>query len=74
MLYQSLVPSPGFQPGAGSIDRAYHLLKMTRAGELVFEFRDVPRLLAVDPETDSLYFVTPGAEAPNRWSVARMLH
>lgn len=74
VLYQSLVPSPGFQPGAGSIDRAYHLLKMTRAGELVFEFRDVPRLLAIDPETDSLYFVTPGAETPNRWSVARMLH
>ena len=73
VLYQSLEPGPAFQPG-GSLDRAYHLLKMTRTGDLVFEFRDVPRLLAVDPETDSLYFVTPGAEAPNRWSVARMLH
>jgi hypothetical protein len=51
----------------------WRLLRMTRDGRRLFESRDTPRLLAADPASGSLYFVTPGSETPNRWSRARFV-
>lgn len=50
----------------------WRLLGMRRGGERRFEVRDGPRLLALSPGEDRLYFVEPGAEAPNRWAAARL--
>jgi hypothetical protein len=50
-------------------DRSFGLLRMTRRGGGDWEVAGSPRLLAVRPE-GLLVFVKPGAEAPNRWSLA----
>jgi len=63
--YQSVIPDK-------ALNRTWHLLRMTRTGEPIFEVRDVPRLFAVGAQGDSLYFTNPKAEAPNQWSVARL--
>ena len=57
---------------ARASERRWHLLRMTPSGERVTEIRDVPRLLEVDPASGELYFISPQAEAPNRWSLARL--
>jgi hypothetical protein len=69
-----LVPYESLDAGKGlmRVERKWHLLKMTRSGELVFELLDAPRLLQVDPRRDALYLVDPAAEAPNQWLVARL--
>lgn len=64
-----LVPYQSIVPG-GAYTRDWHLARMTRAGDRVFELRNVPRLLTVD-ENDGLYFIAPGAEEPSRWTFAR---
>lgn len=51
-------------------ERRWHLLRLRRDGTWDLEIRD-PRLLAVDRDSEELYFVAPGAEAPNRWITAR---
>ncbi|HEX8391923.1 MAG TPA: hypothetical protein VF665_06125 [Longimicrobium sp.] len=63
--YQSIVPD-------GAYTREWHLLRLGRTGEGRLEMRSVPRLLAVNPRTDHLYFVAPGAEAENEWVLARL--
>jgi hypothetical protein len=63
--YQSLAGTPG-------TERRHHLVHMTREGRRLSEARDTPRLLQVDPSSGLLYFVHPEADAPNRWSVARL--
>ena len=55
-----------------NLTRRHHLVGMSRGGRLLFEIRDMPDLLGVDPRTDSLYFVHPEAEAPNRWLVTHL--
>jgi hypothetical protein len=57
---------------ARASERQWHLLHMTRSGVRVKEIPNVPRLLDVDGRSGDLYFLTPGAEAPNRWSLARL--
>lgn len=63
VAYQSIVPG-------GAYTRDWHLTRMTASGTRVFELRDVPRLLAVDPLQGGLYLVKPGAEVPNEWTLA----
>lgn len=46
----------------------WRLLKMKRNGDLVFDVRDAPRLLASSDTI--LYFVKPGSLTPNLWSSA----
>lgn len=65
-----LVPFQNVSPER-ALERRWHLLRTTRTGERVWEVRDVPRLIDVAGE-DGLYFVRPGAEAPNQWAVARL--
>jgi hypothetical protein len=48
----------------------FNLLRLTRAGERVFEFRDAPRFLTV--AGDFAYFLDPDQETPNHWVVARL--
>ena len=48
----------------------FNLLRLTRAGERVFEFRDAPRFLTV--AGDLAYFLDPQQEMPNHWVVARL--
>ncbi len=50
----------------------WSLLGMTSDGEGLFEIRNTPRLLAVDPAGGELVFVRPGSETPNRWQLARI--
>lgn len=57
---------------ARASERQWHLLRMTPSGERVTEIRNVPRLLEVDPASGDLLFISPQAEAPNRWSLARL--
>lgn len=66
-----LVPYQSVKP-EGALERAWHLLRMTPAGERIFDVRNVPRLLEVNSADGSLYFVHPAADAPNRWSHARL--
>lgn len=46
-------------------DVRHRLLGMTIGGELLFDLTDTPRLLTA--AGDTLYFVSPGSETPNRW-------
>jgi hypothetical protein len=48
----------------------WRLLRMDRQGNALFELQDSPRLLAASASDARLYFVTPGSEVTNRWSVA----
>jgi hypothetical protein len=50
----------------------WRLLRTTRDGRRVFELQDTPRLLAADDAGATLVFVSPGAETPARWSLARL--
>ncbi|HEU0014137.1 MAG TPA: hypothetical protein VFQ45_10660 [Longimicrobium sp.] len=63
--YQSMVAEQG-------LTRRWHLLGMRRGGPALFELRDVPRLMAVDDVRGALYFMTPGSETPNQWTVATL--
>jgi len=53
-----------------ALTRRWHLLAMERGGRALFELRDVPRLMAVDD--GALWFMSPGSEAPNQWTVATL--
>jgi hypothetical protein len=53
------------------VDRNWHLHRMSRGGRRVAEVHDTPHLLAVDAATSLLWFVRPGADAPNEWTAAR---
>lgn len=48
----------------------WRLLRVDRQGNARFELRDSPRLLAASASDARLYFVTPGSEVTNRWSIA----
>lgn len=52
-------------------ERRWRLLHLRRDGTWDLEIGDTPRVLAVDRDGEELYFVAPGAEAPNRWFAAR---
>lgn len=45
----------------------WRLLLMQANGSVVFEVIDTPRLLNVDDETNTLYFIDPRSEVPNTW-------
>lgn len=55
------------------VEPSWRLLRMTRRGELRFELKDSPQLLAVAPSGRELYFVRPGAETAASWIAARPL-
>ncbi|MCA1791507.1 MAG: hypothetical protein LC667_17160 [Thioalkalivibrio sp.] len=57
-----------------ALERTRHLLHITRDGELLFEIRNGPRLLAVDQRSQLAFFVDPSAEVPNRWVAGRIRH
>ena len=67
VTYMSLEPGQSLE----RLERRWHLLRWRRDGAWDLEIRDTPRLLAVDRDGEELYFVAPGAEAPNRWMTAR---
>jgi hypothetical protein len=52
----------------------WRLLRVDRQGNARFELQDSPRLLAASASDTRLYFVTPGSEVPNRWSVATAIN
>ena len=56
------------QPRGG--DNEWSLLRATLDGRRHFDLRNTPELLAVDG--DSLFFVHPECQAPNKWAVARL--
>lgn len=62
VVYQSLHPEAGFA-------RDYHLVRVRRDGRRSVEVFRAPRLLAVHPKGDTLYFQAIEAEVPNQWSV-----
>ncbi|HVG45854.1 MAG TPA: hypothetical protein VM890_14030 [Longimicrobium sp.] len=51
-------------------EREWGLVAMTRDGRRTFDLARTPRLLAV--RGDTLYFVDPRGEVPNRWRIARI--
>lgn len=55
-----------------ALTRAHHLFAMDAAGKRLFEVQDVPRLLAVVPQSQRLLFISPDAEAPNQWTFAEL--
>jgi hypothetical protein len=65
IAYQSIVPG-------GAYTRDWHLTRMSPSGRRVFEARGIPWLLTVDSRDGGLYLVTPGAEVPNQWTLARL--
>ncbi len=54
------------------VEPRWRLLFLDRTGRIVFEAVDTPHLLAVDPATQTLWFVRPGSPTPNEWSAARL--
>jgi hypothetical protein len=53
--------------------RNWHLLAQDRAGVRRWESRNVSsQVLGTDPGNRTVFFVPPEAEAPNRWTVARL--
>ncbi len=67
IAYQSIDPER-------ALERVRHLLYVTRTGQRVFEVRNGPRLLAVDPGAQTAIFVDPSAEVPNQWIAGRIRH
>ncbi len=55
-----------------AMTRRWHLLGVARDGSRTFEHRDFSLLLGADSRSGLVYLVEPGAEAPNRWNVARL--
>lgn len=51
---------------------AWRLIGLTRTGRRTFEVIDTPNLIATDPSSDSLFFVSPTSLAPNVWRSARL--
>lgn len=51
-------------------DNEWNLLRMTVAGDRIFDLHHTPELLAVDD--DRLFFVDPQSLTPNRWAVTRL--
>jgi hypothetical protein len=66
VAYQSIEASQAMR-------RTWHLLAQDRTGTRRFESRNVSSLvLGTDPGSRTIFFVPPDAEAPNRWTVARL--
>jgi hypothetical protein len=66
VAYQSVEASQAMR-------RSWHLLVQDRAGARRFESRDISSLvLGTDPGNRTIFFVPRDAEAPNRWTVARL--
>jgi hypothetical protein len=54
------------------VEPHWRLVRITRDGRRLFESKDTPYLVAVDPATDTLWFVRPGSPTPNAWTSARL--
>jgi hypothetical protein len=53
--------------------RTWHLLAQDRAGARRWETRNVSsQVLGTDPGNRTIFYVPPDADAPNRWTVARL--
>lgn len=59
-----------FIPGT-ALSYAYELLRIDRAGNVVSRVDNVPQVLLMVPETDTIITVDPTLEVPNRWLIAR---
>jgi hypothetical protein len=53
------------------VEPKWRLVHLARDGRRLFESKDTPYLVAVDP-TDTLWFVQPGSPTPNAWASARL--
>ena len=53
-------------------DSEWNILLMTRNGEVVFDIANTPRLLTIDDDDMSFYFLKPQSLTPNKWVVARL--
>ncbi|MFL5386085.1 MAG: hypothetical protein ACJ8GN_26520 [Longimicrobiaceae bacterium] len=54
------------------VEPKWRLVHLARDGRRLFESKDTPCLVAVDPATDTLWFVRPGSPTPNAWASARL--
>jgi hypothetical protein len=54
------------------VEPKWRLVHLARDGRRLFESKDTPLLVAVDPVTDTLWFVRPGSPTPNVWVSARL--
>ena len=54
------------------VEPRWRLVHLARDGRRIFESKDTPCLVAVDPATDTLWFVKPGSPTPNVWVSARL--
>jgi hypothetical protein len=54
------------------VEPQWRLVHLARDGRRLFESKDTPYLVAVDPATDTLWFVRPGSPTPNAWASARL--
>lgn len=54
------------------VEPRWRLVHLARDGRRLFESKDTPYLVAVDPATDTLWFVRPGSPTPNAWTSARL--
>jgi hypothetical protein len=54
------------------VEPRWRLARLARDGHPLFESKDTPYLVAVDPETETLWFVRPGSPTPNAWAAARL--
>jgi hypothetical protein len=54
------------------VEPQWRLVHLARDGRRLFESKDTPYLVAVDPATDELWFVRPGSPTPNAWTSARL--
>ncbi len=61
-----------YQDRDGTI-RKWRLTEVARDGTPVFDVTDTPRLLGSRGDS-TFYFVSPDAEAPNRWVTASLVH
>lgn len=54
-----------------AMDQAWHLLRMQRSGEWLWEHQNTPRILTIDERDRTVYSLAQDAPLPNRWRVAK---
>jgi hypothetical protein len=54
------------------MDVSWRLAGITRDGEVLFDFRDTPRLLTPSADGSDYWFISPNSETPNQWVSASL--
>ncbi|MGQ0814229.1 MAG: hypothetical protein ACT4O1_07155 [Gemmatimonadota bacterium] len=67
VAYMSLAPE-------AALEQTWHVIRLGPEHHVLAEIRDLPKLLTVDRQSGSLYFVAPDAEVPNRWAKASIAY